>query len=390
MEHDRNRHSQYMHSALQSAKQGEGFVEPNPMVGCVIVRRQQIIAKGYHTRFGQAHAEVEAIRNAAAASSDLRDATLYVTLEPCSHHGKTPPCVDAILQTGIRRVVTAMRDPNPQVNGKGIDILRNAGIEVIEDVLQDEARRLNAPYLTLLQKKRPYILCKWSMTLDGKLASRTYHSAWISSEASRQVVQHLRSRMDAVMVGSATARHDNPLLTVRLTDAQRQYQRNPLRIVLDSQALICLESQLVQTAREHKTLIVTGYDVRQEYTYQERIEKLRQAGCEVYPLPQENPQDRLLALLAELGKRQITNLLVEGGGQLFGSLFDLGLIDEVHSFIAPKLVGGAKAVPVFGGRGVAEMPLAAILESPVIQNIGDDVYIHGRIVKQAQELSIAG
>jgi diaminohydroxyphosphoribosylaminopyrimidine deaminase/5-amino-6-(5-phosphoribosylamino)uracil reductase len=379
-----------MHSALQSAKQGEGFVEPNPMVGCVIVRRQQIIAKGYHTRFGQAHAEVEAIRNAAAASSDLRDATLYVTLEPCSHHGKTPPCVDAILQTGIRRVVTAMRDPNPQVNGKGIDILRNAGIEVIEDVLQDEARRLNAPYLTLLQKKRPYILCKWSMTLDGKLASRTYHSAWISSEASRQVVQHLRSRMDAVMVGSATARHDNPLLTVRLTDAQRQYQRNPLRIVLDSQALICLESQLVQTAREHKTLIVTGYDVRQEYTYQERIEKLRQAGCEVYPLPQENPQDRLLALLAELGKRQITNLLVEGGGQLFGSLFDLGLIDEVHSFIAPKLVGGAKAVPVFGGRGVAEMPLAAILESPVIQNIGDDVYIHGRIVKQAQELSIAG
>ncbi|MDR3183037.1 MAG: bifunctional diaminohydroxyphosphoribosylaminopyrimidine deaminase/5-amino-6-(5-phosphoribosylamino)uracil reductase RibD [Planctomycetaceae bacterium] len=365
-------HERFMQEALRLAKQGEGFVEPNPMVGCVIVQNQQIIAQGFHSQFGKAHAEIEALRN--AAGTDLTGATLYVTLEPCSHHGKTPPCTDALLRTGIRRIVTAMRDPNPKVNGQGLQILRNAGIEVIEDVLKDEAERLNAPYLTLVQKQRPFIICKWSMTLDGKLATRTQHSAWISNGDSRQIVQHLRSRMDAVMTGSGTVQSDNPLLTVRLSDAERQYPRRPLRIILDSNAFVPLNSRLVQTAGQYKTLIVTGPDVNSE-----RCKDLQQAGCELLRLKQDNPQNRLSALLAELGRRQITNLLVEGGGKLFGSLFDLGLIDEVHAFIAPKLIGGEKAVPVFGGSGVAKLPLAAVLKSPVIQTVGSDVYVRGRL-----------
>lgn len=365
-------HEQHMHAALELAQCGRGFVEPNPMVGCVIVRHNKIIARGYHTRFGQPHAEVAAIKNADGA--DLSDATLYVTLEPCSHTGKTPPCVDAILKTGIKNVVTAMRDPNPLVNGKGLQILRQNGISITENVLQAEAERLNAPYLTLLRKKRPWIIGKWSMTLDGKLATRTGNSSWISNPESRNIVQHTRSRMDAVMIGSGTARLDNPLLTVRLTDSERKYPRNPLRIVLDSQAELPTANQLVQTAAEHETLIVTASGAPPQ-----RIEDLRRSGCEVLPLPQSTPSERLLALLAELGNRRMTNLLVEGGGCLFGTLFDMQLIDEVHAFIAPKIIGGNEAVPVIGGNGVEQMPMAALLHSPQVQMVGNDIYIQGTV-----------
>jgi diaminohydroxyphosphoribosylaminopyrimidine deaminase/5-amino-6-(5-phosphoribosylamino)uracil reductase len=290
-------------------------------------------------------------------------------LEPCSHFGKTPPCVNAILQTGIRRVVVAMRDPNPQINGCGLQILRDAGIEVTETVLEAEARRLNAPYLTLLEKNRPWIHAKWAMTLDGKLAARTGHSRWISGETSRQIVQQLRSRMDAVIIGSGTARQDDPLLTVRIPDPRRI----PLRIVLDSHAGISPASSLVQSANDVPTLIVVRSDAPSE-----KLDRLRQSGCEVLALP-GNHRERIEALLKHLAERQLTNLLAEGGSRLFGTLFDMELIDEVHAFIAPKLTGGEQAISVIGGQGFANMTLASSLEVPKIQVVENDIYVRGRV-----------
>ncbi|MDR1140774.1 MAG: bifunctional diaminohydroxyphosphoribosylaminopyrimidine deaminase/5-amino-6-(5-phosphoribosylamino)uracil reductase RibD [Planctomycetaceae bacterium] len=368
---------QFMRLALELAKRGEGFVEPNPMVGCVLVKNGKIIGKGFHTKFGEAHAEVEAIRDAYCRYGEdvTVGSTCYVTLEPCSHYGKTPPCTSALQSSGIKRLVVAMRDPNPVVNGQGLKILRNTGLEITEHVLEEEARLLNAPYLTLLEKHRPWIIAKWAMTLDGRLASRTGNSQWISGEESRKIVHRLRSRMDAIMVGSQTALRDNPDLTVRFDTVA---PRIPIRIVLDSNAAITSEYRLVQTARQIPVLLVVRSDAPSK-----QIEILQNAGCEILPIPSEstehNYQRRTEILMEYLAQRKITNLFVEGGKQLFGTLFDMQLIDEVHVFIAPKLIGGQSAYPAVGGNGLNEMEKAWKLESPEIQIVEQDVYIHGRI-----------
>jgi diaminohydroxyphosphoribosylaminopyrimidine deaminase/5-amino-6-(5-phosphoribosylamino)uracil reductase len=355
----------FMRQALDLAKKGEGFVEPNPMVGCVLVQNDQIIGQGYHTQFGQPHAEVEAIRS---TNADLTGATCYVTLEPCSHYGKTPPCTQAILQTGIRRVVIAMRDPNPEVDGKGIQILREAGLDITEGVLEKETRWLNAPYLTLLEKNRPWIHAKWAMTLDGRLASKTHNSKWITGEESRKIVHQLRSRMDAIVIGAGTALHDDPLLTVRLNESESLGNKIPCRVILGD---LSPESQLVQTAREVPVLIVTATrDVWKLRQYQE-------SGCEVLRFPRG--KDSLCLLLRYFASRKWTHVLVEGGLRIFGTFFDAKCIDEVHAFIAPLLIGGAKAIPVIGGDGLEKMSLAAPLESPVMKLAGYDVYVRGRI-----------
>ena len=358
----------FMRQALELAKNGEGFVEPNPMVGCVLVRDGQIIGQGYHTQFGHAHAEIEAIQS---ANTDLTGSTCYVTLEPCSHYGKTPPCVQAILQTGIRRVVVAMRDPNPDINGRGIQILQEAGLAVTEHVLEDEARQLNAPYLTLLEKNRPWIHAKWAMTLDGRLAAKNYGSQWISCEESRKIVHQLRSRMDALVVGAGTAMHDDPLLTVRLNASEHLGNKIPCRVILDSSGSLSPESQLVRTARQVPVLIVT----KTEDTL--KLQQWEQSGCEVLHLPRR--ENFLRLLLEHFASRKWTHVLVEGGRQVFGLFFDSRCIDEVHAFIAPKLIGGDSAIPVIGGEGLAEMSLAALLESPEMQTTGQDIYVRGRI-----------
>jgi len=360
-----------MRLALELAKKGEGFVEPNPMVGCVLVRNNQIIGQGYHTQFGNAHAEVEAIRS---ANTDLTGATCYVTLEPCSHHGKTPPCVQAILQTGIQRVVVAMRDPNPDVNGKGIHILREAGLDVMEHVLEKESRWLNAPYLTLLEKHRPWIHAKWAMTLDGKLATKTYDSRWISGDASRKIVHQLRSRMDAIVIGSGTAMHDDPMLTVRLDESDRCGNKIPCRVVLDRSGNLSPESQLVRTAREVPVLVVT------ETNDSKKIQQWEANGCEVLQLSQHHLADTpaIDFILENFASKRWTHVLVEGGRQVFGQFFDDQCIDEVHAFIAPKLIGGESAISVIGGKGLDKMSLAALLESPIVQLVGEDIYVHGR------------
>ena len=362
--------SGFMRQALELAKKGEGFVEPNPMVGCVIVRDNQIIGQGYHRQYGQSHAEVEAIRSVnAGLTGDLTGAACYVTLEPCSHYGKTPPCVQAILQTGIRRVVVAMRDPNPQVNGRGIQILQEAGLDITEHVLEEEARWLNAPYLTLLEKSRPWIHVKWAMTLDGRLAAKTNDSRWISGEESRKVVHQLRSRMDAIVIGAGTAMYDDPMLTVRLDESERLGNKTPCRVVLDSRGTLSPESRLVQTARQVPVLIATTTNDSQ------KLRQWEMGGCEVLHLPGRE----IHPLLEHFAMRRWTHILVEGGQQVFGAFFDSQCIDEVHAFIATKLIGGGSAVPVIGGEGLAKMSQAASLESPEMKLTGNDFYIRGRI-----------
>jgi diaminohydroxyphosphoribosylaminopyrimidine deaminase/5-amino-6-(5-phosphoribosylamino)uracil reductase len=356
----------FMRQALELAKKGEGYVEPNPMVGCVLVQNGQIIGQGYHTQFGKAHAEVEAIQS---ANTDLTGATCYVTLEPCSHYGKTPPCVQAILQAGIRRVVVAMRDPNPEVNGKGIQILQKAGLTITEHVLEEEARWLNAPYLTLLEQNRPWIHAKWAMTLDGRLAAKTHDSRWISGKESRRIVHQLRSRMDAVVIGAGTAAHDDPMLTVRLDESERCGNKTPCRVILDSSGTLPPDSQLVRTARQVPVLIVTETDDML------KLQQWEQTGCEVLSLP---CRETLRPLLENFALRKWTHILVEGGRQVFGTFFDSQSIDEVHTFIAPKLIGGESAIPVIGGKGLDNMSLAALLESPVIKLLEQDIYIRGR------------
>ncbi len=358
-----------MRRALEIAAWGAGRVEPNPQVGAVIVDAQgKLIGEGHHEQFGGPHAEVNAI---AAAGEAAAGKTLYVTLEPCSHHGKTPPCAAAVIDAGITKVVIATLDPSPHSAGRGLEQLRAAGIEVEVGLLEDEARQLLAPFLKLLITGRPYVHAKWAMTLDGKLAARTGHSQWISSPESRTIVHELRGRMDAVIVGAKTVAGDDPLLTARPAGP-----RIATRVVVDSQAELPLDSRLVETVSEAPLLLATRHDAAHR-----RVTQLRDAGVEVVQF--EAPAGTgvpLPALMEELGRRQFTNVLVEGGGTLLGSLFDERLVDEVHVFVAPKIVGGFSAVTPVGGIGLEQIPAAASLDSPSMTLVGGDVYIHGRML----------
>ncbi len=355
----------HMRRALDLAASGQGFVEPNPMVGCVIARGAEIIGEGWHRRFGGDHAEVDALR---LAGSRAAGATLYVSLEPCCHFGKTPPCTGAIVAAGIGRVVAALADPFPQVAGGGTAALRAAGVAVEVGLLADQARRLNAPYLKLLQRGRPWIIAKWAMTLDGKIATRNAQSQWISGPRSRQIVHALRGRMDAIVVGRETAARDDPLLTARPPGP-----RTATRVVLDTRAALPSQSQLVRTAGEAPLLVAVGSEAPPA-----DCQRLRQAGCEVLVCPGASPAARLDALLAELGRRQMTNVLVEGGGRVLGSLLDARQIDEVHVFIAPKLIGGGAAPSPIAGQGVAELASALALDELFVESLDGDVYVRGR------------
>lgn len=358
----------HMHRALELAAQGQGFVEPNPMVGCVIARGAEIVGEGWHRRFGQAHAEVEALR---LAGSRARGATLYVTLEPCCHQGKTPPCTRAVLAAGIARVVAAMTDPFPQVAGGGLAELRAAGVAVQAGILKNEARQLNAPYLKLLSAGRPWVVAKWAMTLDGKIATRTGDSRWISSPASRELVHQLRGHMDAIVVGRRTAAADDPQLTARPPGP-----RTAVRIVVDTRAALSLASQLVRTAGEVPVLVAVGPEAASA-----PCAALQAAGCEVLVCDGPTSPARLEFLLDELGRRRMTNILVEGGGRLWGSLFDAKLVDEVHVFIAPKLAGGAEAPSPIAGRGVETISAALAPQDLAVREMAGDIYLHGRIVR---------
>lgn len=363
----------HMARALELAAQGRGSVEPNPLVGCVIARGAEIIAEGFHRRYGGPHAEVEALQ---LAGDRARGATLYVTLEPCCHWGKTPPCSQAVIRAGVSRVVAAMRDPFPQVAGGGLQELQQAGIDVSVGLLADAARALNRPYLKLLQSGRPWVIAKWAMTLDGKLASRERSSQWISSFESRAIVHQLRGRVDAIVVAAGTALADDPQLTARPAGP-----RIATRIVVDDRAELPLDSQLVRTARDTPVLVVVANQAPAE-----RVARLNQAGCEVWTATQATRAERIAALLDELGRRRFTNVLVEGGATLLGQLFDSQCIDEVHAFIAPRLLGGGAALSPIAGLGIAAMPDAQKLCDVQIAHSGGDVYLRGVIERGAQDI----
>jgi diaminohydroxyphosphoribosylaminopyrimidine deaminase/5-amino-6-(5-phosphoribosylamino)uracil reductase len=345
-----------MRRALELAERGRGWVEPNPMVGAVLVHQGQVVGEGWHQRYGEAHAEVHAIAQAGPRS---RGATLYVTLEPCCHYGKTPPCTDALIAAGIARVVVAMTDPFPQVAGQGIEKLRSAGIPVEVGLLQDDARRLNAAYLTRLEKGRAYVHAKWAMTLDGKIATRLGDSKWISSEASRRRVHELRGRMDAILVGAGTVRADDPLLTVRPPGA-----RIPRRIVLTRRGEIPWNCRLWQTIAEAPVCLAGPHADRWTSKVPEGVELI--------------PCDSLTDLLRDLARRRCTNVLVEGGANVLGQFFDERLIDEVHVFIASKLIGGAGPAPI-GGQGLERIADALVVNPIQAEALGSDWYFHGKL-----------
>jgi diaminohydroxyphosphoribosylaminopyrimidine deaminase/5-amino-6-(5-phosphoribosylamino)uracil reductase len=365
-----NDDDRFMAHALSLALLGQGAVEPNPMVGCVIVQDGKIVGQGFHEQFGGPHAEVNAL---AEAGDRARGATVYVTLEPCCHHGKTPPCTQALIKAGVKRVVSAVQDPFAEVSGRGIAELQAAGIGCDIGPQSGDANWILAPYRKLIECGRPWVIAKWAMTLDGKLATRLGNSQWISSEASRAVVHQLRARMDAVIVGSNTARLDNPLLTARPASLA-DLKRTATRVVVDSAASLSLDSRLVQTASDVPVLVAAG-----EASTPEACQRLTDSGAEVFECAGTSHQERLSSLLAELGRRRMTNALVEGGSRLLGTFFDIGAVDEAHIFIAPKFAGGETAPSPVGGAGIDQMAQALKLADISIEELEGDVYVHGRI-----------
>lgn len=354
-----------MRRALELAARGRGFVEPNPQVGAVVVRDGEIVGEGWHERFGGPHAEVVALH---AAGPKARDATLFVTLEPCCHHGKTPPCADAIRAAGVARVVVATGDPFPAVAGRGIETLRAAGLDVETGLLAAEAERLTAPFRTLVTRGRPWVIAKWAMSLDGRLAAAPGQDRWISSAESRALVHDLRSRVDAIAVGIATAVADDPLLTARPVQRSTAGPRQPLRIVLDGQAQLPLTSKLVQTARQLPVLVAVGPQAPGD-----RLVALEAAGCEIWQSDGSDHAARTAALLTELGRRRLTNLLVEGGPTLLAGMFAADHIDEVWVFVAPLVLGGG---PASGPRSLPDVPRLAVED---VSFPGGDVLIRGTI-----------
>ncbi len=356
-----------MQRACQLALQGEGHVEPNPMVGCVLVRNDELLAEGFHERFGGPHAERVALSKLAVGAA--RGATAYVSLEPCCHHGKTPPCTDALIDAGIARVCFATLDPFPKVSGQGAERLRAAGIHVDVGCLESVAREVLAPFLKRTDSGLPFVIAKWAMSLDGKMATRTGDSKWISSDASRQHAHRIRGRMDAIIVGSRTAIVDDPMLTARPAGP-----RVPLRVVVDSNATLPLESRLVQTARDVPVLLWTGTSAPVEKT-----DALASKGVIIARPPAND--DRLGGLLRYLANEHAaTNVLVEGGGKLLGALADQNLIDEYHVYIAPKIIGGQSATIPFSANGqalVADGPQLKVLKR---EQLGDDSFISARCV----------
>jgi len=356
----------FMRRALELAERGRGRVEPNPMVGCVIVRDGVIVGEGWHERFGGPHAEVKAL---AAAGENARGATLYVTLEPCSATGKkTPPCTEAILRAGIAAVVIGALDPTQS----GAAFLRGKGVVVRSGVLSDECRDLIRPFLKLTLRGLPYVIAKWAMSLDGKIATSTGDSRWISGEASRALVHRWRSEVDAVVVGIGTVLRDDPLLTARLPGA-----RNPIRIILDTHARLPLNSQLVRTAHQAPLWICAVQDVPGD-----RVGALTAAGCTVLSVPRDGEGVNLRALFAELGGRRITNVMIEGGTRVLRAAFAAGLVDEVRVFIAPVLIGAGGYV-VDAGAGTAEVKAALRLRKPREEKVGDDVLVVGYVTGDA-------
>ncbi len=352
----------FMAEALKIAKNAEGRTSPNPMVGAVIVKDGRIIAEGWHRKAGTPHAEVHALNMAGELA---KDSTMYVTLEPCSHFGRTPPCANKIVDAGVKKVVVAMKDPNPLVAGRGIEILKSAGIEVEVGILEDDARRLNEVFLKYITKKMPFVTAKFACSLDGKISTVTGESQWISCEESRKFVHRLRDISDGIMVGVGTVLADNPSLTTRLETG-----KNPVRIVADSMARTPLDSKFLNDGAAKNIIAVTA-DAPAD-----KISALKNLGAEII-ICGDSQQVDLKILMAELASREITSVLLEGGGTLNFSMFRAGLIDKVFAFIAPKIIGGKNALSPVEGGGFKKLIDAVNLKNLNVEKIGTDILVSG-------------
>ncbi|MFN9464434.1 MAG: bifunctional diaminohydroxyphosphoribosylaminopyrimidine deaminase/5-amino-6-(5-phosphoribosylamino)uracil reductase RibD [Planctomycetota bacterium] len=370
----------WMQLALELAKRGQGYVEPNPMVGCVVVRQGELIASGFHQRFGGPHAEVNALDK--LDTQTVSESTIYVTLEPCAHYGKTPPCVELLLKNPPARVVIAMEDPFEQVAGLGIGKLKQAGIDVTVGVLGDQARELNAPYLKRLSSRLPWVIAKWAMTLDGAIATSTGDSKWISNELSRQQVHRLRSRVDAILVGSSTVLADDPMLTARL-GAGESVARKAIRVVLDRRFRIGSSSQLVRTARQTPVWVVV--DPRVLRSMPQKRSEFEESGVEFLELDVQSAVDasqaELTQVLCAIASRGGTNVLVEGGAGVLGSFFDAKLVDQVECYIAPRVIGGQDARRAVAGFGVESIARGCEFQSIRWDAIDGDLHFSGVVAR---------
>ena len=355
----------YMRRALELAELGAGWTNPNPMVGAVIVRDGRVIGEGYHQRCGEAHAERNALAN---CGEDPRGATLYVTLEPCCHYGRQPPCTQAILDAGISRVVVGSDDPNPLVAGKGVEILRSHGVTVETGMLKEECDALNRVFFHYIQTKRPYVVMKYAMTMDGKIATRTGASQWVSGEEARQQVHRDRNRYAAIMVGVGTVLADDPLLTCRMEGGN-----NPLRVLCDTHLCTPLDSRIVRTAGQVPTVLATCC---QEPA---RAAPFETAGCRVWTLPECGGHVDLKALMERLGAEGIDSVLLEGGGTLNWAALEHGVVQKVQAYIAPKLFGGAAAKSPVAGLGVETPAQAVLLRGTTIKKLGADFLLESEV-----------
>ncbi len=377
-----------MRRAIELAKKGGGYVHPNPLVGCVIVKDDEIIAEGYHEKYGEFHAERNALTR---CKTETKGASLYVTLEPCCHYGKTPPCTEIIIEKGIKKVFVGILDPNPLVAGKGVKMLQDAGIEVEVGLCEDEIREMNKVFLKYITTKRPYVIMKTAMTLDGKIAAYTGDSKWVTNEESRKMVHELRSELAGVIVGIGTVLADDPMLTCRLEGKHHQ----PVRIVVDSNLRIPVDSQLVKTAKEYRTIVAcrhfdrseaersevkkSSLNVNKQKGFLDSLRSLEMTGVELLECQSNNNHVDINDLMTKLGAMGIDSLLLEGGGTLNAAFLEAGCVDEVWAFIAPKIIGGEGSKTPISGKGIEKMSEAINLQDIDIQNINGDILIKGKI-----------
>lgn len=351
----------YMLRAIELAKKGMGWTNPNPMVGAVIVKDGRIIGEGYHARCGELHAERNAI---ASLKESAEGATIYVTLEPCCHYGKTPPCTEAILEQKIGRVVIGSRDPNPKVSGKGAAILRNAGVQVEEDFMREECDALNPVFFHYITTGTPYVVMKYAMTADGKIATRTGASKWITGTSARQEVQRMRSRYMGIMAGIGTVLADDPLLNVRI-----EGERSPVRIICDSHLRIPSDSRILRTAKQYRTIVACGESDPQ------KVQRLSELGAEVVCCPDEQGRVDLKRLMKYLGSQGIDSILLEGGGILNDSALRAGIVQKLMVFVAPKLFGGESSKTPVSGVGIELPSEAPILQLQEVRRIDGDLLL---------------
>ena len=371
-----SKESEYMRHAIALAKNGEGRTNPNPLVGAVLVKNNEIIGEGFHQKYGGLHAEREALKNCEENGNSAEGATLYVTLEPCCHFGKQPPCTQAIVEAGIRRVVVGSRDPNPLVHGKGNSFLREQGIEVTEDFLKDECDALNPIFFHYISTRTPYVALKYAMTADGKTASKTGKSKWITGEKSRLFVHQLRNRYSCILAGIGTVLSDNPLLTSRIPGG-----RNPVRIICDSKLRIPLDCNIVKTAKEIPTIIACCQE-------NEKKSALEKSGCEVLCFPGKNGVN-LKKLTETLGERSLDSVLIEGGSEIHYSALEAGIVQHIYAFTAPKIFGGKAKTPV-EGEGIDFPENCFQLELERIEKIGDDILAEYNVPQNASGKTCTG